>query len=101
MSDLTGSQRKYLRGLAHGAKPVVHIGQHGLSDAVVRQLDQALESHELIKVRYLSDDREEKAALSTAIGERLRAETVGTVGHTAIFYRQHPEREKRKVRIPR
>jgi RNA-binding protein len=101
MDNLTGTQRKYLRGLAHSARPLVHIGQHGLSAAVVQQLDQALESHELIKVKYLTDDREGKAALTTAITEQLRAEPVGAVGHTAIFYRRHHDPEKRKVKIPR
>ena len=97
---LKGSQKKYLRGLAHNTRPLVHIGQHGLSEAVVRQLDQALDIHELIKVKYLTDDREEKAELTTDIARHLRAEMVGTLGHTAIFYRQQPDPEKRRVKVP-
>ena len=101
MENLTGTQRKYLRGLAHSARPLVHIGQQGLSETVVQQLDQVLESHELVKVKYLTEDRADKAALTAAITEQLRAETVGSVGHTAIFYRRHYDPEKRKVVIPR
>ena len=48
---MNGKDRRYLRGLAHGLSPVVIVGQRGLSDAVVRQVDGALTDHELIKVR--------------------------------------------------
>lgn len=99
MSDLTGAQRKHLRGLAHGLDPVVHLGQQGLTDAVLQEIDHALESHELIKLRFV-DFKDEKKRLTDEIGERLDAHVAGTVGHVAILYRRHPDPEKRQVRLP-
>jgi RNA-binding protein len=100
MTALKGSQKKYLRGLAHSAKPLVHVGQHGLSETVLAQIHEALDDHELVKVRYLTDDREEKAQWTAAIAEQLKAEAVGSVGHTAIFYRPQADPERRKIRVP-
>lgn len=97
---LTGRQRRHLRGLAHRLEPVVQIGRQGLSDAVVAELDRALEAHELVKIRFL-ELRDEKAALAAAIDERLGAALVGTVGHVASFYRPARQRERRRIELPR
>jgi RNA-binding protein len=99
MTALTGSQRKHLRGLAHSFKPAVQIGKGGLTESVVRALDDALESRELIKVK-ISADRDERSNLVPLVEARLGCECVGEVGHMAIFFRQHPDPEKRKISIP-
>lgn len=99
MSDLTSAQRKHLRGLAHGLDPVVHVGQQGLTEAVLEEIDSALEAHELIKVRFV-DFQEEKKSLSREIAENLDAHVAGTIGHVAILYRQHPDPEERRIRLP-
>ena len=99
MEPLSGSARKYLRGLAHGLRPLVQIGKEGLSAAVVEALDQALASHELVKVQFLTG-REEKRELARTVDARLESECVGIIGHTAIFYRPHPEAEKRRITLP-
>jgi RNA-binding protein len=98
MGELKGSQRKYLRGLAHSYKPLVQIGKEGLSGNVFAAIDAALEAHELIKVKIAAerDDREKSIPV---IEERLNCECVGTVGRMAILYRQHPDPEKRKVEL--
>ena len=59
MNELTSSQCKYLRGLAHKKKPVVQVGQKGMTDALVKALDDALETHELIKIKFV--DYKEKS----------------------------------------
>jgi RNA-binding protein len=88
---MTSKERKFLRGLAHNLNPVVIVGQRGLSDSVVRQVDQALTDHELIKVRLggeCPDGRHEAAAAlstSTACG------VAGIIGRVIILYRPHPE----------
>ena len=87
--ELEGYQRKHLRGLAHSLKPVVHVGGAGLSEAVVRQVDEALDDHELIKVRL--QEPEDKKALAAELAERTRSTMCGLVGHTVILYREHPE----------
>ncbi len=99
--DLTGAQKKYLRGLAHGLKPVVRVGRAGLSDSLLESLDQALESHELVKVKVVTgDSRNRKRELSATIDERLGSVQVGAIGHVVIFYRRAGDPEKRTIRLP-
>ncbi len=98
MAALTGSQRKHLRGLAHSSKPAVQIGREGLTESVVRALDDALESRELIKVK-IAADRSERSEMVPLIEARLGCECVGEVGHMAILFRQHPDPEKRKIPV--
>ncbi len=99
MTTLSGFQRQYLKGLAHHLKPVVQIGKNGLTDRVFAQIDRAFLSHELIKVKFL-DHQEEKVIISQAISNELEGEKVGMVGNMVIFYREHPDREKRKIHLP-
>ncbi len=96
--DLTGAQRKTLRGLAHSLDPVVRLGQRGLTDAVVAEIDHALDSHELIKVK-LGGDRDERRSTAEEIGPRVGAALVGTIGTVAIFYRRQRDPEKRRIRL--
>ena len=100
MGELKGSQRKHLRGVAHGYRPLVQVGKEGLSDGVVDAIDSALEAHELIKVK-IAAERDERAQFVPLIEERANCECVGTVGRIAILYRQHPEPEKRKISLPK
>ena len=99
MGNLTGAQRKHLRGLAHGFKPAVYIGKEGLSDGVVRSVDLAIEANELIKVK-ISADRDARAELIPVLEERTSSEWVGAVGRMAIFYRRQPDPEKRGIDLP-
>jgi len=85
---LTTRQRKFLRAEAHHLKPVVLLGQHGLTESVLNEIDQALTVHELIKVRVPGQERENKAAIIEKIATHCRAEPVQTIGHVAIFYRR-------------
>lgn len=98
MAGLTSTQRKHLRGLAHSLKPIVRVGQKGLSDSVFDEVDQALDAHELIKVK-LAGDRDERQRDAEELAERTRSHLAGTIGTVAILYRQHPDREKRKIRV--
>ncbi len=98
MTKLKGSQRRYLRGLANTMKPVVMIGKSGVNEQVLAAIDEALEVHELIKVRF-QEFKEEKKELGKVIEEKCRCEMVGLIGHVAIFYRQNPDAEKRKIRL--
>ena len=100
MGELKGSQRKYLRGLAHSYKPLVQIGKEGLSESVIRAIDTALEAHELIKLK-IAAERDEREQFVPVIEARLNCECVGTVGRIAILYREHPDPEKRKIAVPK
>lgn len=99
MTELTGQQRRHLRGLAHALRPAVQVGQRGLADAVVAEVDRALDRHELIKVR-LSGDRDERRELAEGLAGHLEAHLVGTIGAMAILYRRQPDPEARKVALP-
>ena len=101
MGDLKGSQRKYLRGLAHGMKPVVFIGKQGVVASVVGAIDEALETHELIKLRFIDfKEREQKEEISAMIERETSSECVGMIGHLAIFYRRQKDPQKRKITLP-
>lgn len=94
---LAGFQRRYLRSLAHPLRPVVQVGEAGLAAPVLASVDDALETHELVKVRLRQPD--DKRALAEALAEGCRAELCGLVGHTVILYRRHPERPR--IELPR
>jgi len=100
MGELKGSQRKYLRGIAHSYKPQVQVGKERLSENVLDAIDAALGAHELIKVK-IAAERADREELVPVIEGRLECECVGTVGRMAILYRQHPDPEKRKIRLPK
>ncbi len=89
MTELNNKQRGYLRGLAHGLRPVVQIGQHGITDALVKAVHHALLEHELIKVKM--HEPEDKRAMAQELGERSGAALCGAVGHVVILYRPHPD----------
>lgn len=96
--SLTSSQKKFLRQRAHHLKPVVIIGQHGLGENVLGEIDNALAHHELIKVRVNAADREERQQLIDAIIQQSQAEQVQLIGHVAVFYRPA---EEPKIQLPR
>jgi len=100
MGELKGSQRKYLRGVAHSYKPQVQVGKEGLSENVLGSIDTALEAHELIKVK-IAAERDVREQFVPVIEESLKCECVGTVGRMAILYREHPDPEKRKIAFPK
>ncbi|MBN1140964.1 MAG: YhbY family RNA-binding protein [Deltaproteobacteria bacterium] len=101
MEKLKGYQRQYLKGLAHAMKPLVLIGAGGLSPTVVAALNEALEKHELIKVKFNDfKGREEKRGIVAVIEQAAGAEMVGMVGHIAIFYRRQPDADKRRIEVP-
>ena len=96
---LTGAQRKWLRGRAHGLEPVVRLGRHGLSEPVLREIAAALDIHELIKIQA-PGSKEEKREIAGRIEERLGAETVGAIGHVLILFRRQPDPERRVLDLP-
>ena len=100
MEQLKGSQRKYLRSQAHHLKPLVIIGRNGINQQVIGSVDLALKDHELIKVKF-GEFKDAKKEISGEIAQATKSEVVGIIGNIAIFYRQHPQTEKRKIKIPK
>ena len=90
-SSLTGAQRAQLRGIGQRLEPALKLGREGLTSSVGAELNRLLQTHELIKVRFVGADRSERPALIAQIEADAKCECVGAVGHTAVFYRQNPD----------
>jgi len=96
---LTNSQRRYLRGLAHDLKPVILVGAKGVTDALIAEFGNALDQHELVKVRIPAEDREDFAAQAERLAQASSAETVQTIGRTAVFFRRN--NDEPKIALPK
>ncbi len=98
MVELSEQQKRHLRALGHRLKPVVRLGASGASEAVLRELDQALEHHELVKVKVRAGDRKTRDALVARLCQATGAALVLRIGHTALLYR--PRREEPRILLP-
>ena len=85
--NLSNAEKKELRKKAHALKPVVMIGQHGLTDAVLAEIDLALNAQELIKVRVRGSEKNERAEQIAQIKDQLNAEVVHQIGGITVLYR--------------
>jgi len=97
---MKGSERAELRAEAHHLQPTVHVGQNGLTPSLVGSLDDALRTHELVKVK-LGKTAELKA--KDAAGQLAAAtasEVVQVIGRTATFYRENPDLKRKKGDLP-
>jgi len=94
--SLSSPQIKALRAESHRLKlkPVVMIGQHGLSENVLIELEQTLAHHELIKVRVPAQDKADKKDLNTEICEKLNAHLIQSIGHVIVLFRKNPKSQK-------
>ena len=90
--QLNDKQRRHLRGLAHDLKPVVMVGDSGLTDGVVRETERALHDHELIKIKVRAADRDTRDALIADLATRTTSELVNRIGHVAVLYRPRPDK---------
>lgn len=97
---LTGAQKSFLRGLGQTLEPALKLGRGGLTPEFLAELQKQLRARELVKLRFVDADRHERAALCEQIADEGRCVCVGAVGHTALFYRQHPEPAERRVALP-
>ena len=88
MKTLTTTQRQYLKGLAHTRQPVVMIGNHGLTSAVLKEIELALNAHELIKIKASSDELETRHAWMAEICASTGAASVQQIGKILVIYRK-------------
>jgi putative YhbY family RNA-binding protein len=91
MPALAPARRSALRAQAHALHPVVMIGDKGLTDTVIAEVDRALKAHELVKVKAATDDREARAAWMAQICERLAAQPVQAIGKILVIWRENEE----------
>lgn len=92
---LSGKHKRALRARAHHLHPVVNVGAKGASEAVLAELEIALEEHELVKLRIAADDREHRKHIIDNLCRQSRAELVQRIGHTAVLYRRNVDKTKR------
>lgn len=97
--QLSNTQQRFLRGLAHALKPVILIGGKGLTDAVIAELDLALEHHELVKVKVSAEDRDARDEMVAEMVAKSRANLVQRIGNIATLYRR--SRDRQQITLPR
>lgn len=101
MKTLTGFEKKYLRGLAHGLRPMILIGKEGITDGIVRATDEALSQHELIKMKFNDfKEKDQKETITSELVAQTGAALVGSIGHTVVLYRPQKDPEKRRITLP-
>lgn len=94
---LTGKQKNYLRGIAHNKNPIVTIGGKGLTDAVMNEVELALDQHELLKIKLPTNSKAEKVALLAQITSQSNSEPVQLIGRVAVIFRATDEQ---KITLP-
>ena len=97
--QLTSAQTRFLRGQAHDLNAMLQVGGKGITDSLVTEVVNALEQHELIKVKVAAGDREARDAMIAELAQRAGAALVQRIGHTAVLYR--PSKDKRQIVLPR
>ena len=90
---LDNKQRKDLKARSHHLKPVIRVGQKGISENLLLETDTALEIHELIKVHIAGEDREARKAAALEIASKTRAEVVSQIGKTCTLFRKKRQKE--------
>ena len=99
MNILSSSERRFLRSQAHHLEPVVLIGKNGVSIGTIEAVNKALDSRELIKIKF-REFKDEKQSLSHQVSESTDSHVVGIIGHTVILFRQNPDPEKQNIHLP-
>ena len=89
--NISNNKRKELKKKSYGLKPIIIIGQNGLTDAVINEIDIALNVHELIKVRAKGSDKDERNEYCLKIKEKLNADIIQRIGFITVLYRPTPE----------
>jgi len=96
---LTGKQRSYLKGLANRLEPLMQIGKGGVTSNVIKQIDDALEARELIKITILNNSMLESKETANQIAQSLQAEFVQSIGNKFTIYRE--SKDKKVIELPK
>lgn len=97
---LSSKERAELRGEAHHLSAGVHIGQHGLTDALKQSLDDALRTHELVKIQFTKNADVDVKDSANELATTMGADVVQVIGKTATLYRENPELKRKKGAPP-
>jgi len=97
---LKGKERAELRSEAHHLTPTVHIGQHGLTPALINSLDDALRTRELVKVKLGNKGDVKPKDVASALALATNSDVVQVIGRTATLFRENPEMDRKRGDIP-
>lgn len=100
-SNLTSKERAYLRSLANTMDPIFQYGKDGLSENFIKQIDDAIEVRELIKISVLENADADGKELAAEICEKAQCQSVQIIGRRIVFYRQARDKDKRKIVLPK
>ncbi|CDZ99966.1 RNA-binding protein [Metalysinibacillus saudimassiliensis] len=96
---LTGKQKRFLRAEAHHLTPIFQVGKGGVNEAMLKQISEALEARELLKVRILDNCEDEKHEVAEALARGTRAELVQLIGLTVVLYKE--SRNNKQIVLPK
>ncbi|NLJ98661.1 MAG: ribosome assembly RNA-binding protein YhbY [Tissierellia bacterium] len=96
---LTGKQRSYLKSMANTMDPIFQVGKSGITDNFIKQIDEALEARELLKVKVLNNSLLEAKEVANDLAEKLDAEFVQSIGNKFVLYRE--SKENKKISLPK
>jgi RNA-binding protein len=96
---LTGKQKRYLRSLAHHLDPIFQIGKGGMNDHLVRHIEEAIESRELIKVSILNNSLEDAREIAPELAQRSGSELVQVIGKTIVLYKE--SKDHKSIELPK
>ena len=93
---LTSKQRAYLRSLANSAETILQVGKEGISENLIKQVDDALRARELIKISVLKNCTDDPKELARILAERTGSQVVQVIGKKIVLYKLNPEKEKKR-----
>ncbi len=100
-TSLTSKERAYLRSLANTMDPIFQFGKGGISENFIKQIDEAIEVRELIKITVLENADADIKELASEICEKAHCQSVQIIGRKIVFYRQARDKDKRKIVLPK
>lgn len=95
---LTGKQKRFLRSKAHHLNPIFQVGKGGVNENLIKQVDDALEARELLKVSVLQNCDEDRDTVAQSLSKGARAELVQIIGNTIVLYKE--SRENKQIQLP-
>lgn len=95
---LTGKQKRYLRSLAHHLQPIFQVGKGGTNDHLIRHIEEAIESRELIKISVLNNCLDDPKEIGVEVAEAAGAELVQVIGKTIVLYKE--SKDNKRIELP-
>ncbi len=95
---ITGKQRSYLKSIANGIEPIFQLGKNGITENFIRQMEEALEAREIVKVNVLNNSLLEPKEVANDLAQKVDAEFVQSIGNKFVLYRE--SKENKKIQLP-